>query len=180
MATRPHADVSARSTVFVVDDHPVFREGLARIINHEKDLVVCGEASDAADALRRVERLKPDLVIIDIALEGMNGIDLARSLRSRLPASRLLIVSMHPESLYGERALRAGANGYVMKRESGRTLLAAMRRVLAGKTHVSAELNERILRQLSGQAPEAAGPAVERLSDRELEVFELIGQGLGT
>lgn len=180
MPPKPPAGGPCRSTVFIVDDHPVFREGLARIINQEKDLVVCGEATDAAEALRRAETLKPDLVVIDISLEGMNGIDLARSLRSRLPETRLLVVSMYSESLYGERALRAGADGYVMKRESGRKLLAAMRHVLAGNTHVSQDLNESILRKLSGRGRRATGPAVERLSDRELEVFELIGQGFGT
>jgi DNA-binding NarL/FixJ family response regulator len=180
MPTRATPDGASRSTVFIVDDHPVFREGLARIINRENNLVVCGEASGAAEALRRLDRLKPDLVIVDIALEGMNGIDLARSVRTRLPDSRVLMVSMYPESLYGERALRAGAHGYVMKRESGRTLLAAMRRVLAGKTYVSRQLNERILRHLSCPGRAAPGPEVDRLSDRERQVFELIGQGLGT
>ncbi len=180
MPPRPLAGGSGRSTVFIVDDHPVFREGLARIINQEKDMVVCGEATDAAEALRRAESLKPDLVVIDISLEGMNGIDLARSLRSRLPETRSLVVSMYPESLYGERVLRAGANGYVMKRESGRKLLAAMRHVLAGNTHVSPELNELILQKLSDRRRRPGGPAVQRLTDREFEVFELIGQGFGT
>jgi DNA-binding NarL/FixJ family response regulator len=169
-----------RATVYLVDDHPVFRDGLARIINQEKDLVVCGEAAEATEALRGAESLKPDLVVIDISLEGMNGIDLARALRTRLPETRLLVVSMYPESLYGERALRAGADGYVMKRESGPKLLAAMRHVLAGNTHVSRELNELILQKFAGRGRRASGPEMERLSDREFEVFQLIGQGLGT
>jgi DNA-binding NarL/FixJ family response regulator len=166
--------------VFIVDDHPVFREGLVRIINQEADLVVCGEAGNAAEALARVDAARPALVVIDISLDGMNGLELVKSLRGRLPESRLLVVSMHPESLYAERALRAGANGYIMKRESGRTLLAAMRHVLDGKTHVSQELNELILRRVSDPGRRAGGSAVERLSDRELEVFQLIGQGFGT
>lgn len=180
MPPRPGAGAASRSTVFIVDDHPVFREGLARIVNQETDLIVCGEAGTASEALRRAESLKPDLVIIDIALEGMNGIDLAKALRSRLRDTRLLVVSMYPESLYGERALRAGADGYVMKRESGRNLLAAMRRVLAGNTHVSHELNELILQRLSARGGHASSRAMEGLSDREFEVFQLIGQGLGT
>jgi len=180
MPPKPPAGGPGRSRVFIVDDHPVFREGLARIINQEKDLVVCGEAMDAAEALHRAESLKPDLVVIDVSLDGMNGIDLAKSLRSRLPKTRSLVVSMYPESLYGERALRAGADGYVMKRESGRKLLAAMRHVLAGNTHVSPELNELILQKLSGRGGRPAGSTTERLSDREFEVFELIGQGFGT
>jgi DNA-binding NarL/FixJ family response regulator len=166
--------------VFIVDDHPVFREGLVRIINQEADLVVSGEAGDAAEALERIDASRPDLVVIDISLDGMNGLELVKSLRDRRPETRLLVVSMHPESLYAERALRAGANGYIMKRESGRTLLAAMRHVLDGKTHVSQELNELILRRVSDPGRRVGGSAVERLSDRELEVFQLIGQGFGT
>jgi DNA-binding NarL/FixJ family response regulator len=166
--------------VLIVDDHPVFREGLARVIDQERDLVVCGEAADGAEALLRAESLRPDLVVIDIALDGMNGIELAKALRSRVPDARLLVVSMYPESLYGERALRAGADGYVMKRESGRALLGAMRRVLAGNTHVSPDLNNAILQKLSGRGDHAAATDIERLSDREFEVFQLIGQGLGT
>ena len=119
MTPRPTAGVLRKRTVLIVDDHPVFREGLVRIINQEKDLVVCGEAADATEALRSAENLQPDLVVIDISLEGTSGIDLAKSLRSRCPGMRLLVLSMHPESLYAERALRAGASGYVMKRESG-------------------------------------------------------------
>jgi DNA-binding NarL/FixJ family response regulator len=180
MPARTSPGAPSRRAVFIVDDHPVFREGLVRIINQEADLVVCGEAGNAAEALARVDAARPALVVIDISLDGMNGLELVKSLRGRLPESRLLVVSMHPESLYAERALRAGANGYIMKRESGRTLLAAMRHVLDGKTHVSQELNELILRRVSDPGRRAGGSAVERLSDRELEVFQLIGQGFGT
>jgi DNA-binding NarL/FixJ family response regulator len=180
MPSRSTAGTTTRRAIFIVDDHPVFREGLVRIINQEIDLVVCGEAADAAEALSRAERTKPDLMMIDISLDGMSGIDLLKSLRSRLPGTRFLVLSMHPESLYGERVLRAGAHGYVMKRESGRTLLAAIRHVLDGKTHIGPELNEQILRRFAAPARDSKGPAVDRLSDRELEVFQLIGQGFGT
>ena len=165
--------------IFVVDDHPVFREGLVRVLNQEKDLIVCGEAEDASGTLKAISDAKPDLVIVDISLDGMNGIDLAKSLRVQMPSLKLLVLSMHPESLHAERALRAGANGYVMKKEPGRTLLGAVRQVLEGKTYVSPELNERLLQGLAGGAPTPASP-VGTLSNRELEVFRLIGQGVGT
>jgi DNA-binding NarL/FixJ family response regulator len=172
--------VPPKKTLFIVDDHPVFREGLARLLGQEEDLSVCGEAVDAAEALKRIAALKPDLAMIDISLEGVGGLDLVKMLRDRYPAMRLLVVSMHPESLYAERALRAGANGYIMKRESGRALISAVRHVLGGKTHISAEINERLLARASrpGSATEK-GP-VDGLSDRELEVFHLIGEGFGT
>src|SRR5262245_37695278 len=150
----PHR-APARRTILIVDDHPVFRDGLVRLINQEKDLLVCGEAADGPDALRRADSLKPDLVVIDISLEGMSGIDLAKSLRARLPRTRMLVVSMHPESLYAERALRAGANGYVMKRESGRTLIDAIRHVLDGRTYISQELNANILQRVTAPSHEA-------------------------
>jgi DNA-binding NarL/FixJ family response regulator len=180
MPGRAAPGAPARRTILIVDDHPVFREGLVRIVNQEKDLVACGEAASAAEALARVDDARPDLVVIDISLEGTSGIDLLKALRGRLPGTRFLVLSMHPESLYGERALRAGAHGYVMKRESGRTLLAAIRHVLDGKTYIGPDLNEQILRRLAAPAREARASAVDRLSDRELEVFQLIGQGLGT
>lgn len=168
--------MAAKRTILIVDDHAVFREGLVRIVNQEKDLAVCGEASDAAEALEKAAALKPDLAVVDISLEGVGGLEVVKSLRARFPEMRLLMLSMHPESLYGERALRSGANGYVMKREGGRSLLTAVRHVLDGKTHVSRELNELILQKAS--LPSGAG--VDVLSNRELEVFQLIGQGFGT
>jgi DNA-binding NarL/FixJ family response regulator len=172
--------VPAKKKVFVVDDHPVFREGLVRIINEEKDLHVCGEASDASETLKNIESADPDLIIIDISLEGMNGIDLTKSIKAKNPRARILILSMHEESLHAERALKAGAGGYIMKRESGKKLLTAIRRVLEGKTFISPELNEQLLQKMAN--PTASGSAApnEILSDRELEVFQLIGQGYGT
>jgi len=173
---------SASSTfkILLVDDHAVFRDGLARIIGQEKDLVICGEASDGVEALDLVPRLKPDLVIVDITLEGMTGIDLIDTLRKRYPDLRILVLSMHKESLYAQRALRSGANGYIMKRESGKKLLTAIRQILSGKTYISEELNNVILDNLSGQGRNSGPASVDRLSDRELEVFRLIGQGYGT
>jgi DNA-binding NarL/FixJ family response regulator len=168
------------SKILLVDDHAVFRDGLARIIEQEKDLSVCGEASEGTEALELVPRLKPDLIIVDVTLEGMSGIDLTKALRERFPEVRILVLSMHKESLYAERALRAGANGYIMKRETGRRLLGAMRHVLGGQTYISEELNQRILEKLSGKPGNAAEASIDRLSDRELEIFRLIGQGYGT
>ena len=171
---------SAKHKILLVDDHAVFRDGLVRIIDQEKDLSVCGEASDGMEALDLAPRLKPDLVIVDVSLEGMTGIDLTKSLREHFPDIRILVLSMHKESIYAERALRAGANGYIMKKESGRKLLGAMRHVLAGQTYISEDLNQLILEKLSGAAGKADQAPIDRISDRELEVFRLIGQGYGT
>jgi DNA-binding NarL/FixJ family response regulator len=170
----------SKSKILVVDDHGVFRDGLVRLINHEKDLVVCGEAADAPQALKLLQSVKPDVVIIDISLEGMNGIDLTRNIRARLPQVLILVLSMYKESLYAERALRAGANGYIMKRESGRALLSAVRHVLHGHTYVSEDLNRTILNGLVNSRDDFKFSPIERLSDRELEIFQLIGQGYGT
>src|SRR5579871_6785420 len=129
--------MNSRHRILVVDDHPVFREGLVRVLNREKDLEVIGEASNAVDALKDALALRPNLVLVDISLDGSNGLDLTRSLRARLPNIRILVLSMHKEILHAERALRAGANGYLMKRESGRQLLETIRQVLNGNTYVS-------------------------------------------
>jgi len=166
--------------VLIVDDHAVFREGLLRILSQEKDLTVCGEVEDATTALQKVAQLKPDLAIIDVSLEGMSGIDLTKQLRSRHPALRILVLSMHKETLHAERALRAGAHGYIMKRESGRKLLGAIRHVLQGHTYISEEFSEHMLGNLSPRTGKKSVSPIERLSDRELEVFRLIGQGYGT
>lgn len=166
--------------ILIVDDHAVFLDGLQRLINLESDLVVCGQAMDADEAMEKALELHPELSIIDVSLEGVNGIDLTKSLRARFPKMRILVLSMHKEMLYAERALRAGANGYIMKRESGETLINAIRQVLAGQTYISQEFNEFLLEKLSGQKSDLQGSAIDSLSDRELEIFRLIGQGYGT
>lgn len=172
--------MASKERIFVVDDHPVFREGLVRVLNQEKDLEVVGEAENALEALKAVARLRPDLVIVDISLDGANGLDLSRSLRQHIPTIRILVLSMHKETLHAERALRSGANGYIMKRESGRQLLQAVRQVLGGQTYVSDPIKELLLQKLS-ETPQAASQSPEDLlSDREFEVFQLIGQGYGT
>jgi DNA-binding NarL/FixJ family response regulator len=173
------AQVSVR-TILIVDDHAVFRDGLQRLISMEKDLQVCAQAADGNEALEKAAQCHPELTIIDIVMEGMNGIDLTKALRARYPKMKLLVLSMHKEILYAERALRAGANGYIMKRENGATLMSAIRSVLSGQTYVSQEFNAHLLSKLTAPKGDASVPATERLTDREMEIFRLIGQGYGT
>jgi len=170
---------SSRQTIFIVDDHPMMREGLAQLISNEKDLALCGEAEDAADALNQIEKLKPNLAIVDITLRSSNGLELIKDLRLRAPGTAIIVVSMHDESLYAERVLRAGGRGYIMKQEGGKKLMTAMRHVLGGGTYVSEKMSARILDIFSGRRTEGASP-VELLTDREFEVFQLLGQGFNT
>jgi DNA-binding NarL/FixJ family response regulator len=169
-----------KQQILIVDDHPVIREGLVRILKQEKDFEVIGEASSFTEALKMASLNPPDLVILDFALEGSNGLELARELRARYADIRLLMLSMHKESLYAERALRAGANGYIMKRESGARLLEAIRHVLKGQTYVSDLMKEALLQKMTGSSAEVGQTPEELLSDREFEIFQLIGQGFGS
>jgi DNA-binding NarL/FixJ family response regulator len=168
--------------IFVVDDHPLVREWLANLINQQPDLEVCGEAENAADALRGIAATKPELAVIDITLNAASGLELIKDIRIQHPSVAPLVLSMHEEELYAERAMRAGARGYVRKRETSKNILAAMQRVLEGGIYVSQKLsNAMALKFLEGH--EAAGVAQSRvgqLSDRELEVFQLLGQGRST
>jgi DNA-binding NarL/FixJ family response regulator len=168
-----------RKKIFIVDDHPMMRDGLRALISAEKDLEVCGEAEDAAPALDQMEKLQPDLAIVDITLRTTSGLELIKDMQIRLPKVPALVVSMHDESLYAERVLRAGGRGYVMKQEGGKKLMDAIRRVLGGHTYVSDRMAARILDIFSGRRAEESSP-VERLTDREFEVFQLIGSGLST
>jgi DNA-binding NarL/FixJ family response regulator len=163
-----------------VDDHPLMRQGLAQLIHSESDLAVCGEAADAAQALRAVETLRPDLVLVDISLPGKNGLELIKDLRALMPELLILVVSMHDETLYVERVLRAGGRGYIMKQEGGERLLQAIRQVLRGQIYVSEKMSARILEIFSGRRSETATSPVELLTDREFEVFQLIGLGRST
>ena len=162
--------------ILVVDDHAVLREGLRAQISREPDLSVCGEARTAAEALTVAQELLPDLVLADINLPGRNGLELIRDLRSVLPDLAILVLSMHDESLFAERALRAGAHGYVSKQQTGETLVRAIRCVLSGQIYLSAEASTRLLGTISPNARKGgvASP-VNLLTDRELEVFTLIG-----
>jgi DNA-binding NarL/FixJ family response regulator len=168
----------AKSRIFIVDDHTMFREGLRQLIEREPDLTVCGDAAGAEEALRSIEELKPDLAIVDLSLSGSTGIELIKTLKNKYTDLPVLVVSMHEESLYAERALHAGANGYVMKHEPAKTVKVAIRKVLGGDLHLSEKMASSLLGKLmrGGQAEPPVSP-IEKLSDRELEVFRMLGQG---
>jgi DNA-binding NarL/FixJ family response regulator len=167
-----------RQRVLLVDDHPVMREGFAQLLNYEPDLQVCGHAESAAAAMAQVGQQHPDLVIVDISLGGTSGIELIKQLRAQQPDLLVVVLSMHDESVYAERALRAGAKGYVMKQEESEAVIRAIRRVLRGELYVSERLRSKMLHKFVNGGGIISG--VERLSDRELEVFELLGKGRGT
>ena len=169
-----------KQRILIVDDHPIVREGLTTIINEQTDLVVCGEAEDAQTALEAVGTLRPDLMIVDISLKGINGIELVKLIQRRYEKMPILVLSMHDESLYVERVLRAGARGYIMKQEGTEKVVTAIHKILGGDIYVSEAMRKKLLRTFQKSQPETSGPSVERLSDRELEVFRLIGQGYGT
>jgi DNA-binding NarL/FixJ family response regulator len=163
----------------VVDDHPIVRQGLSLLINREPDLVVCGEAEEAMGALHVLASAHPDVLIVDISLNGPDGLDLLKIIRTTHPALPVLILSMHDESLYAERALRAGANGYIMKQEATERVLVALRRILGGEIYVSDRIANKLLKHfVTGSTPVRS--SIADLSDRELEVFRLIGKGHGT
>ena len=167
----------ARKRIVVVDDHPIFREGLLQSINRQPDLMVCGEAENAPQALGLIGELKPDLVLVDISLPGKSGFELVRDIQAMHPGVAVLVLSMHDESLYAERVLRAGARGYVMKHERPEQLLEAIRHVVSGRTYVSEKMAARILDVFSGRRPTGTGSPLARVSDREFEILQLIGRG---
>ena len=167
----------ARKRILVVDDHPILREGLLQSINRESDLMVCGEAENAHQALGVIGKLKPDLVLVDIGLPGKSGFELVKDIRTVHPDVPVLVLSMHDESLYAERVLRAGARGYIMKHERPGKLIEAIRTVLSGKAYVSEKMAARILDVFSGRRPKGSRVPLERLTDREFEILELIGRG---
>jgi DNA-binding NarL/FixJ family response regulator len=171
--------LASKYRIFLVDDHPIVRQGLTLFINREPDLTVCGEADGAASALQAIRNSAPDFVILDISLDGPDGLELLKTLRAKYPALPVLILSMHDESIYAERALRAGANGYIMKQEATERVLGAIRQVLRGEVYVSDDLNKRMLQQFVHGSISPRDP-VATLSDRELEVYRLIGAGHGT
>src|ERR1700722_15026651 len=174
------AAASKKKRILVVDDHPMMRQGLAQLVGMEPDLTVCGEAETAEAALGSVESLKPDLGLAGISLPGKNGLELIKDFQALSPGLPILIISMHDESLYAERVLRAGGRGYIMKQEGGKKLMLAIRQVLEGKIYVSEKMSADILEIFSGRRAGAEGSPVEKLTDREFEVFQLLGQGKGT
>lgn len=181
MSSTPAPATSAvqKRCVLLVDDHPMVRHGLAHLINPQPDLQVSGEAATPEEALAAVEQHRPDLAIVDVGLGDADGLELVKVLKRRHAGLPVLVCSMHKESAYAERALRAGARGYVMKQESNATVLAAIRRVLSGDIHVSETVASKMLMKLVDPAAAGAEPGVQQLSDREFEVFRLIGRGFG-
>jgi DNA-binding NarL/FixJ family response regulator len=169
-----------KKSVFVVDDHPLLRQGLALLINQQQDLEVCGEAEEAHAAMQAIAQKRPDILIVDISLSGPDGLDLLKNVRATYPDLPVLILSMHDEAIYAERALRARANGYIMKQEATEKVLVAVRRILNGEVYVSDRMANKMLQQYIGGAPSAIQSRISSLSDRELEVFRLIGEGRGT
>jgi DNA-binding NarL/FixJ family response regulator len=166
--------------ILLVDDHPMMREGLGQIIGSEPDLVVCGEAENAFQALELVGKLKPDLVLADITLPDKSGLELVKDIQAMHPNTPVLVISMHDEALYAERVLRAGGRGYIMKHEGGKKIMQGIRQVLSGQIAVSEKMSARILEIFSGRRTESARSPVENLTDREFEVFRHIGEGVST
>jgi DNA-binding NarL/FixJ family response regulator len=170
----------AKKTVFVVDDHPLMRQGLSLLINQQEDMEVCGEAEEAQAAMHSIARRRPDILILDISLNGPDGLELLKSIRASDPALPVLILSMHDEAIYAERALRARANGYIMKQEASEKVLVAIRRILNGDLYLSDRMSNKMLQQFIGGAPSLIQSRIAALSDRELEVFRMIGEGRAT
>jgi DNA-binding NarL/FixJ family response regulator len=166
--------------ILLVDDHPLVREWLANLINQQKDLQICGEAANSSEALELTGTLKPDLVIVDISLEGGSGIELIKNIKVLHPGVLMIVLSMHDESLYAERALRAGARGYLMKREATKKVLQAIHSVLEGKLYMSERMHALMAEKFVEGKPSGSNSPVEQLSDRELEVFQLMGRGFST
>ena len=182
MARKKQSDktLGNKTRILIVDDHPIVRQGLAELVNHEDDLEVCGQAEDSHEALRAIRELNPNLVVVDISLKETSGLELIKDIHSQQPDLLVLALSMHDETLYAERALRAGAMGYIMKQEATENVIAAIRKILGGEIYVSDRMASRMVRKLVAGRGEPTASPVDCLSDRELEVFHLIGKGHGT
>ncbi|MBI4326187.1 MAG: response regulator transcription factor [Chloroflexi bacterium] len=179
-AKNPPRSGQPRKRILIVDDHPIMRQGLAQLVNNEPDLAICGEAENAYQALEIIQDSPPDLALVDISLPGKNGLELIKDIQTLHPGLAVLVISMHDESLYAERVLRAGGRGYIMKQEGGEKLIQAIRQVLNGQIYVSERVSAKILEIFSGRRSEASTSPIERLTDREFEVFQLIGLGRGS
>jgi DNA-binding NarL/FixJ family response regulator len=177
--TPPPVPKPQPTRILLVDDHPMVRERLSEIINHEKDLMVCAEAEDRAGAIQAIGQSRPDLAIVDLALKNSNGLELIKDIRARWPKLLVLVVSMHEESLYAERVMRAGARGYITKQEATRNILVAIRRVLSGEIYLSGKTASAVISHLTSKSG-AGGSITDQLTDRELQVFELTGSGQST
>ncbi len=174
------SDSAEKRRIFLVDDHPLVCEGLTILINRQNDMVVCGEAGSAPEALQAIEAAQPDAALVDLTLASGSGLELIKDLRACCPKTALVVLSMHDESTYAERALRAGARGYVMKREATKKVITALRCVLEGKLFVSDEFARTMTERAVDFQALPSGSIVENLSDRELQVFEMLGEGLET
>jgi len=170
----------SRKRILLVDDHPFMRAGLAQLIERQADLTVCAEAGNPTEALQAIVKTRPELILSDLTMPGRSGLEFVKDLVAAEPDISVLVVSMHDEVVYAERALRAGARGYIMKEAGGEALLAAIRRVLGGEVYVSPRMSARILEGLSARKPRGSSSPIEKLTDREFEVFQLIGQGKST
>jgi DNA-binding NarL/FixJ family response regulator len=171
---------STKKTVLIVDDHPLMRQGLAMLINQQQDMQVCGEAEEAHTAMQRIAQNRPDIVILDLTLKGPDGLELLKTVRTTDPDLPILILSMHDEAIYAERALRARANGYIMKQEASEKVLVAVRRILDGDVYLSDSMSRKMLQQYIDGSPSLLESRISSLSDRELEVFCRIGEGRAT
>jgi len=169
-----------RRQVLVIDDHPFMRAGLTQMIDRQPDMQICGEAGNPAEAMKVLERCRPDLVLSDITMPGRSGLEFIKDLTTTVEGVPILVVSMHDETIYAERALRAGARGYIMKEAGGENLLAAIRQILRGEIYVSPRMSAQLLEKVSARRPRNSRSPIEKLSDREFEVFQLIGQGKST
>ena len=176
----PVVNRKPKTKVLLVDDHPILRAGLGKLINQEADMMVCGEAEDGPRAFELAGTLSPDIAVIDVSLKGSNGIELIKNLKARYPELPTLVLSMHDESLYAERALRAGSLGYIMKEEAIEQVLVAIRKVLQGEIFLSEKMKGKMLHQMASGKGKVISSPIEQLTDRELEVFRLIGEGYST
>jgi DNA-binding NarL/FixJ family response regulator len=179
-ATRSQRPVKPRKRILILDDHPITRYGLTQLLSHEPDLLVCGEAESAAQALGAIKSACPDLVLADITMPGRSGLEFIKDMRAQHPRVAVLVMSMHDETIYAERVLRAGGRGYIMKNEGGEKLLEAIRQVLQGQVYVSKHMSAALLEVFTPHRSSAGEATPAALSDREFEVFQLIGQGLST
>ncbi len=178
VVSQPRPSIQPPHRILVVDDHPLFRAGLVGLMSHESDLDVCGEAHNAAQALDAIKLLNPDLAIVDIGLPDKNGLELLKDIQALHPGVDVLIISMHAESLYAERVLRAGGRGYIMKNESPGKIMQAIRRVLEGKVYVSEATSAAIMDGISAGRAKEAGAQIAKLTNREFEILNFVSQGL--
>jgi DNA-binding NarL/FixJ family response regulator len=169
-----------RKKIFLVDDHPMMRAGLAQLINRQPDMVICAEAGQPVEVFRQIDQVQPDLILTDLTMPGRSGLEFIKDLIAFQSDMLILVISMHDEVIYAERCLRAGARGYIMKESGSENLLAALRRVIGGQTYVSPSVSESILGNLSVKKPRGSDSPIQALSDREFEIFQLVGQGKST